>query len=146
MAKRLTASAPELRMRVDLARGCSVGPGKVSLLEAIDREGSLSVAARSIGLSYRRAWNLLADLNRSFADPVVETAVGGTSGGGARVTDFGRALVKAFRALERGAVRLAATRMKRFSASANSNQEPMNRRRVSARLEKTRLQKPKKNR
>jgi molybdate transport system regulatory protein len=134
MAKRATSGEPHLRIRVDFAPGCSVGPGKISLLEAIEREGSLSVAARSIGLSYRRAWNLLADLNRSFADLVVETAVGGTRGGGARVTDFGRSLVKTFRALERGAGQLAATRMKRFSASANSNQEPMRRRRVSTRL------------
>jgi molybdate transport system regulatory protein len=138
MVKRVASSGPQLRIRVDLAPGCSVGPGKISLLEAIDREGSLSVAARSIGLSYRRAWNLLADLNGSFADPVAETAVGGTSGGGARVTDFGRSLVKAFRALERGAGKLSAARMKRFSASANSSKQPTSRRRVSGRLEKSR--------
>jgi molybdate transport system regulatory protein len=135
MAKSAAASGPELRIRVDLSPGCSVGPGKISLLEAIEREGSLSVAARSMGLSYRRAWNLLADLNASFADPVVETAVGGMKGGGARVTAFGRSLVKAFRALELGASRLAAVRMKRF---VSTNQEPAKRRRVSAPLARVR--------
>ena len=114
---KMAAQVPQVRIRVDLAPGCSVGPGKVSLLEAIGREGSLSVAARSIGLSYRRAWNLLTDLNRSFANPVVATAVGGASGGGARVTDFGRSLIAEFRALEHGALRLAAKRMRRFTPS-----------------------------
>ena len=138
MAKRTAPGDPQLRIRVDLAPGCSVGPGKISLLEAIEREGSLSVAALSIGLSYRRAWNLLADLNRSFTEPVVATAVGGTRGGGARVTDFGRSLVAAFRALERSALRLAAARMRRFTVSRGSQARSERRRRVSGKLGKTR--------
>lgn len=122
-----------LRIRVDLAPGCSVGPGKVSLLEAIDREGSLSMAAQSIGMSYRRAWDLLADLNRSFAEPVVETVVGGTRGGGARVTDFGLSLIAAFRAMERAALRMAVTRMRRFTPT-KSGAGVLRPQRVSARL------------
>lgn len=125
---------PQLRIRVDLAPGCSVGPGKVSLLEAIEREGSLSVAAQNIGMSYRRAWNLLADLNRSFARPVVSTAVGGTSGGGARLTDLGRALIVAFRATERGALKLATARMRKFVPSTGRKGQAVERRRVSTRL------------
>ncbi|HEY6124058.1 MAG TPA: hypothetical protein VIV63_05375 [Steroidobacteraceae bacterium] len=123
----------QLRIRVDLAPGCSVGPGKVALLEAIERDGSLSVAARTLGLSYRRAWNLLADLNRSFTDPVVATAVGGSRGGGAQVTEFGRSLIAAFRALEKGALRLASARMRRFKVDPRSRVEPAARRRVSGR-------------
>jgi len=134
MAKRAASKGPTLRIRVDIAPGCSVGPGKISLLEAIEREGSLSVAARSIGLSYRRAWNLLADLNGSFEQPVVTTAVGGTRGGGARVTDFGRALIVAFRTLERGAVRLAATRLRPFTPRKKPNTQSTGRRRVNAPL------------
>jgi molybdate transport system regulatory protein len=130
----MTPAHPQLRIRVDLAPGCSVGPGKISLLEAIDREGSLSMAARSIGLSYRRAWDLLADLNRSFARPVVATAVGGVSGGGARLTDHGRSLIVAFRTLEQGALRMAATRLRRFTPSKGSGAQPARRRRVSAAL------------
>jgi len=105
---------PRLRIRVDLSPECSIGPGKVTLLEAIDREGSLSVAARSIEMSYRRAWNLLDDLNQSFAEAVVSTSTGGLLGGGARLTNFGRELVKAFRALERAALPLARTHMRKF--------------------------------
>jgi len=127
-------ASPTLRIRVDLAPGCSVGPGKVSLLEAIEREGSLSVAAQSIGMSYRRAWDLLADLNRSFAEPVVETVVGGTRGGGAQVTAFGHSLITAFRAMEREALRMAVTRMSRFTPGTKSIAGAIRRQRVSARL------------
>ena len=107
-------SRPRVRIRVDLAPGCSVGPGKVLLLEAIEREGSLTLAARGLEMSYRRAWMLLDDLNRSFATPMVETAVGGSGGGGANLTEAGYALVRLFRALERGTTRLAARHMRAF--------------------------------
>jgi molybdate transport system regulatory protein len=127
-------TAPALRIRVDLAPGCSVGPGKISLLEAIEREGSLSVAAQSIGMSYRRAWDLLADLNRSFKEPVVATVVGGTQGGGAQVTEFGNALMKAFRAMERDALKLATTRMRGFAPGMQPKTGAIRRQRVSARL------------
>ena len=127
-------NSPALRIRVDLAPGCSVGPGKVSLLEAIAREGSLSVAAKSIGMSYRRAWDLLADLNRSFGEPVVATVVGGTQGGGAKVTKFGQALMKAFRAVERDALKAATTRLRRFAPGTKSKAGPLRRQRISARL------------
>jgi molybdate transport system regulatory protein len=127
-------AAPALRIRVDLAPGCSVGPGKVSLLEAIEREGSLSVAAKSIGMSYRRAWDLLSDLNHSFEEPVVATAVGGTQGGGARVTKFGHALMKAFRAVERDALKAATTRLRRFAPDTKTKGGPVRRQRVSARI------------
>ena len=110
--------SPQLRIRVDLAPGCSIGPGKVSLLEAIEREGSLSVAARSIGMSYRRAWNLLADLNRSFAKPVVDDRGGRHAAAVVPVSRISAVRsIAAFRALERGALPLAATRMRRFTAS-----------------------------
>jgi molybdate transport system regulatory protein len=127
-------AAPLLRIRVDLTPDCSIGPGKVALLEAIAREGSLSVAARSIDMSYRRAWNLLDDLNRSFAQTVVATAVGGTQGGGARLTNFGRALVKAFRALEDAALPLARTHLRRFSATASKRRTVARRRPITGRL------------
>ena len=127
-------TATKLRIRIDIAPGCSVGPGKVSLLEAIEREGSLSVAAQSIGMSYRRAWNLLADLNRSFAEVVVETAVGGTRGGGAQVTGYGRSLISAFRGMERAALRLAVARMRRFTPGAKVRAGVVRRQRVNARL------------
>src|SRR5262245_48267492 len=88
-------SSPRLRLRIDFAPGCSVGPGKVGLLEAIQRCGSLSEAARQLGMSYRRAWLLLAELNRSFNQPLVTTSVGGTDGGGAVLTASGEAVISA---------------------------------------------------
>jgi molybdate transport system regulatory protein len=133
-ADRSRKNLPRLRIRVDLTPGCSIGPGKVSLLEAIEREGSLSVAARSIDMSYRRAWNLLDDLNQSFAEPVVSTAVGGTQGGGARLTEYGRKLVKAFRALETAARPLARTHLQKFFATANSRRAVVARKPVTGRL------------
>jgi molybdate transport system regulatory protein len=125
---------PQVRIRVDFAPGCAIGPGKVALLEAIEREGSLSVAARKLAMSYRRAWNLLTDLNQSFSKKVATTAVGGTRGGGARVTEYGRALIAAFRALERDALKLAVRRMRGLVPSGAASAAAGKRRRVSAPL------------
>lgn len=74
-----------------------MGPGKIALLEQIGRDGSLSQAARELGMSYRRAWQLLDSLNHSFREPVAVTAKGGRRGGGARLTAFGRRLIRTYR-------------------------------------------------
>jgi molybdate transport system regulatory protein len=92
--------APTVRFRVDFGRDASVGPGKIALLEEIERGGSLSQAARTLNMSYRRAWQLLESLNGSFAQPVATTAKGGRGGGGAVVTPFGRQLMRAYRRLD----------------------------------------------
>jgi molybdate transport system regulatory protein len=89
-----------VRFRVDFASRCSVGVGKIQLLEGIARTGSLSQAAREMRMSYRRAWLLLADLNASFDSPVARTATGGRGGGGAVLTPFGCELVAGYRKLE----------------------------------------------
>ena len=94
---------PTVRLRVDFATLCCVGPGKIALLEAIHRTVSLSQAARDLGMSYRRGWQLLWSLNTSFRVPTVVTATGGRGGGGARVTPFGRELIRCYRAFERDA-------------------------------------------
>jgi len=94
------SSNAHVRVRIDFDSGSSIGPGKIALLERIGVCGSLSQAARDLGLSYRRAWNLLDDLNRAFAEPVVATATGGAHGGGAQVTDFGQALIARYRKIE----------------------------------------------
>jgi molybdate transport system regulatory protein len=87
-----------VRFRLDLAPGCSLGPGKIDLLEAIAREGSLTRAAASLGMSYRYAWLLVDDLKSSFTTPVTAATVGGKRGGGVELTPFGRELVKRYRA------------------------------------------------
>ena len=84
-----------------------LGPGKVALLEAIRELGSISAAARKLGMSYRRAWNLVDDMNRAFAEPAVATRVGGPPDQGARVTEFGLQLIAFYRDLEEGAAALA---------------------------------------
>ena len=86
--------------RVDFGPECSVGPGKITLLEHIGTTGSLSEAARRLKMSYRRAWLLLEDLNTSFQQPVARMSVGGRGGGGASLTAFGTELVSAYRSLE----------------------------------------------
>jgi molybdate transport system regulatory protein len=93
-------AAPGIRFRVDFGLCCSVGAGKIALLEGIARTGSLSQAAREMAMSYRRAWLLLNSMNTSFDEPVVTTSTGGSGGGGAALTRFGEQLLSAFRDLE----------------------------------------------
>ena len=88
-------------IRIDLASGGRIGPGKVALLEAIGETGSISAAGRAMKMSYRRAWQLVEELNRNIGNPVVETAAGGAGGGGARLTEAGRTLVAQYRAVEK---------------------------------------------
>jgi molybdate transport system regulatory protein len=91
-----------LRIKLQLFCGNerALGPGRADVLEAIDRVGSISGAGRALGMSYRYTWLLVDGMNRCFEDRVVETATGGTGRGGARLTDTGRAVLSAYRALE----------------------------------------------
>lgn len=88
------------RLRILMGDGLVLGPGKVDLIEAIDRTGSISAAGRALGMSYRRAWLLADALNRMFAQPVVAASQGGAHGGGAVVTEYGRAVAAAYRRIE----------------------------------------------
>lgn len=97
-----------LTIRIDLASGARIGPGKVALLEAIDRSGSISGAGRTLKMSYRRAWELVEDMNRSLGAQVVSTVAGGQGGGGARLTEVGRGVVNGYRAIEAAATAAAA--------------------------------------
>ncbi|WP_431284548.1 winged helix-turn-helix domain-containing protein [Humitalea sp. 24SJ18S-53] len=99
-----------LSLRIDLPQG-RIGPGKITLLEAIDREGSISAAGRALGMSYKRAWDLVDALNKLLGVAVVEASTGGYRGGGATLTDAGRNLVADYRAIERAAQRAAEPRL-----------------------------------
>jgi len=88
---------PMVRFRVDLSRLCSIGPGKIELLESIGRTGSLTQAARALGLSYRRAWLLLNDINRSFGEPVTLAKMGGHLRGGMTLTPVGKEIIRCYR-------------------------------------------------
>jgi molybdate transport system regulatory protein len=83
-----------------LAGGGRIGPGKIALLEAIAANGSISGAGRALKMSYRRAWELVEDLNRGLGVAVVATAAGGSGGGGAHLTAAGVRVVAEYRALE----------------------------------------------
>ena len=89
-----------LTLRIDFGSSGALGPGKIRLLEAIQKTGSISQAGHSLRMSYRRAWLLVDDLNRCFREPVVTTKPGGTRGGGAALTRFGREVIKKYRAIE----------------------------------------------
>jgi molybdate transport system regulatory protein len=89
-----------LNIRIDLANGLRIGPGKVAVLEEIARSGSISAAGRALRMSYRRTWELVEDLNTGLGAPVVETAAGGSGGGGTVLTSAGKAIIERYRAIE----------------------------------------------
>jgi molybdate transport system regulatory protein len=89
-----------LTIRIDLSPTSAVGPGKIRLLEHIDATGSIAAAGRAMDMSYRRAWLLVDELNRTFKAPVATTEHGGRAGGGASLTEFGRRLVRQYRDME----------------------------------------------
>jgi molybdate transport system regulatory protein len=94
------ARMARLKLSIILASGARVGPGKAKLLENIRDTGSISAAARDMGMSYKRAWLLIDSINQAFETPVVTAATGGHHGGGARLTDFGRELLERYRRIE----------------------------------------------
>jgi molybdate transport system regulatory protein len=99
---------PHIRIRIPHGDDYAIGPGKAALLDAIQRTGSISAAARELQMSYRRAWLLVDSMNRCFRTALVDTATGGKSGGGAQVTNLGLQALKIFRAMERKAARAVA--------------------------------------
>jgi molybdate transport system regulatory protein len=106
-----------LTVRVDFGADRALGPGKIRLLEAIDRTGSISQAGRSLAMSYRRAWLLVDDMNHCFREPVVTAQPGGAQGGGAALTDFAKRLIKKYRAIETQATAVAKPQLRDLEAS-----------------------------
>ena len=96
------------RLRVTVGETIAVGPGKIALLEAIRETRSLTAAAKSIGMSYRRAWILIDALNGSLKKPAVLSLQGGEHGGGSELTPAGVALVDLYRKIEARAAAAAA--------------------------------------
>jgi molybdate transport system regulatory protein len=97
-----------LSIRLDLTNGDRIGPGKIALLEAIRDTGSISAGARKVGMSYRRAWLLVEQINAALKEPAVTGASGGRRGGGAVVTPVGAEIIKIYRAIESAAWKSAA--------------------------------------
>lgn len=84
------------RIWIEVENNVLLGEGRVQLLKAIDETGSLSKAAKSMNISYKKAWGLLDSINKSAKKPVTINTIGGKGGGGAELTDYGKALILAF--------------------------------------------------
>ena len=98
---------PSLSVRIDIDAAGRIGPGKIELLETIHRSGSISAAGRAMEMSYKRAWDLVDEINRICRQAAVERQTGGKNGGGAVLTPFGRSLVARYRKIERTAASAA---------------------------------------
>jgi molybdate transport system regulatory protein len=110
-----------LTLRVDFGTDRAIGPGKVLLLEAIRDTGSISQAGRSLGMSYRRAWLLVDDMNRCFREPVVTAQPGGSQGGGAALTAFGERVIQKYRTIETEAMAAAKPQLHDLEAAVRSS-------------------------
>ncbi len=106
-----------LTIRVDFGAYGYLGPGKITLMELISKHGSISAAGKEMGMSYRRAWLLVDEINHIFRDPLVETQMGGSGGGGARLTRLGRDVVGRYRAIEGAAATAAAADLRALKSA-----------------------------
>lgn len=109
-----------LTLRIELERGW-LGHGKVELLEHIARTGSLAAAARSMQMSYKRAWELLAATNEMFKEPVSLSLPGRNVGGSTQLTPFGKRVVALYRAIEKRATRATLAAIQELSAASRSS-------------------------
>jgi molybdate transport system regulatory protein len=108
-------------LRLDFATGRRLGPGKIALLEAIGRTGSIAAAGRQFGMAYRRAWLLTDELNQMFKDPLIAAKGGGRRGGGAVLTELGERVVSLYREAEGKAIKSAAREIRRMERSLPSS-------------------------
>lgn len=109
-----TGNQLQIRARLFHGEEIAMGPGKLELLDAIHESGSISGAARQMGMSYRRAWLLVDTMNRCFKSPLVSSAAGGTQGGGATLTTLGEEVRDTYRALQADLDKAAAAHIKQL--------------------------------
>ena len=109
-----------LKLRIEFPEQRKIGPGKIELLERIGRTGSISAAAREMDMSYRRAWLLVDEIGKLFKRPLVTTSAGGSKGGGAELTDFGRSVIEAFRRIEERTSEVIREELKAFEADLDN--------------------------
>jgi molybdate transport system regulatory protein len=118
MPKKKAPAKPERhgpRLRLLFSELTALGPGRAELMERIARTGSISAAAREMGMSYRRAWLLVEATNAAFVAPLVATSTGGSGGGGAQLTEFGHTILARYRAMELKAAQALAGDFAEFS-------------------------------
>ena len=115
---------PKIRISIIFESGARIGPGKAALLESIRDTGSISAAARDMGMSYKRAWLLLDSMNQAFTEPVVSAAPGGAGGGGARLTAFGAEVLERYRRIDDRTAAIAADDMTALGRRARPDAGP----------------------
>ncbi len=113
----------QLSIRIDFGPDLRIGPGKIALLEQVAALGSISAAGRAMEMSYRRAWELIDDLNTIFGKPVVSSKSGGKKGGGATLTPFGLSLISRYRAMERAAATATEAHLKALQAETTTTED-----------------------
>jgi molybdate transport system regulatory protein len=109
-------SVSQLRFRILLKPGFALGPGKIDLLAGIAETGSISAAGRRMGMSYKKAWRLIDEMNHAFRKPLVDAVKGGSAGGGAKLTPTGQTVLDRYRAMETRAARLYGRELKGLNA------------------------------
>lgn len=117
-AARQSLAMAKLSIRIAFEGAEPFGPGKVRLLELIEKEGSIRAAAAAMNMSYRHAWLLLQAVEDTFGAPAVATSTGGAGGGGAKLTELGKRLVDRYRTIEANAARAAAADLDELSRAA----------------------------
>jgi len=123
MRKSATTSLPSLSVRIDLDEVGRIGPGKILLLEQIQSHGSISAAGRAMNMSYKRAWDLVDEINRICRRAAVERQAGGKNGGGAVLTPFGLSLVARYRKIERSAESAARKELRALRAEMGARKK-----------------------
>jgi molybdate transport system regulatory protein len=116
-----------LSIRIDFGPDLRVGPGKIILLEHIGSLGSISAAGRAMDMSYRRAWELIEELNTIFGQPVVVSRSGGKKGGGAALTPLGQSLIARYRDMESAASQAAQPHLDALAGELSALSKPANR-------------------
>lgn len=99
------------RFRIQVKHAVAIGPGKADILQGVADTGSLAETGRRLGMSYQRVWSLVDAMNHDFLEPLVLKQRGGTTGGGARLTETGARVLALFRAIEHDAQHAVARRL-----------------------------------
>ncbi|MGH6716680.1 MAG: winged helix-turn-helix domain-containing protein [Bradyrhizobium sp.] len=127
----MTTSLPSLSVRIDIDDDSRIGPGKILLLEKIDECGSISAAGRAMDMSYKRAWDLVDEINRICRQAAVRRQTGGRNGGGAVLTLFGASLVARYRKIERDAASAVRKELAALRSDIRKPKKAASRRRLS---------------
>jgi molybdate transport system regulatory protein len=117
------SKTPFLRIWLAFPDGFALGPGKADLLAGVERSGSISAACREMGMSYKKAWQMVDEMNHAFREPLVDAAKGGAAGGGAQLTDTGRKVLALYRTMQDESGTVAAGPLAEMAALAGKGKQ-----------------------